>query len=403
MLSVAQARQRILDRVGRLAAEDVPLREAAGRVLAEEVRATTDVPGFTNSAMDGYAVLAQDVAAAGPANPVRLPLRGEVRAGVGPPHPLQAGTAIRIMTGAPVPAGADAVVRVEDTAEEDGAVLVRASVSAGTSLRAAGSDLRAGDLVAAPGRVLSPGVIGVCAAAGRTSLRCLRRPSVMVLTTGDELRDVGEPLGPGQIVNTNRYTLAAAVEEAGGLVLDAGVAPDEREEIAAALRQADAADLVISSGGVSMGTYDLVRDLLAQEGRIDFWQVALRPGKPLAFGSVRGVPLIGLPGNPVSSLVAFELFARPALLKMQAREDRERPRLWARTEDALSSPPHLEQYFRGIARRQDDGISVRLTGDQGSHVLRSMADANCLVILPLETGQIPAGERVEIIELAPIR
>ena len=403
MLSVAQARQRILDQVGRLAAEDVPLREAAGRVLAEEVRATTDVPGFTNSAMDGYAVLARDVAAAGPANPVRLPLRGEVRAGVAPPHPLQAGTAIRIMTGAPVPAGADAVVRVEDTAEEDGAVLVRASVSAGTSLRAAGSDLRAGDLVAAPGRVLSPGVIGVCAAAGRTSLRCLRRPSVMVLTTGDELRDVGEPLEPGQIVNTNRYTLAAAVEEAGGLVLDAGVAPDEREEIVAALRQADAADLVISSGGVSMGTYDLVRDLLAQEGRIDFWQVALRPGKPLAFGSVRGVPLIGLPGNPVSSLVAFELFARPALLKMQAREDRERPRLWARTEDALSGPPHLEQYFRGVARRQDDGISVRLTGDQGSHVLRSMADANCLVILPLKTGQIPAGGRVEIIELAPIR
>jgi len=403
VLSVAQARQRILDQVGRLAAEDVPLREAAGRVLAEEVRATTDVPGFTNSAMDGYAVLARDVAAAGPANPVRLPLRGEVRAGVAPPHPLQAGTAIRIMTGAPVPAGADAVVRVEDTAEEDGAVLIRASVSAGTSLRAAGSDLRAGDLVAAPGRVVSPGVIGVCAAAGRTSLRCLRRPSVMVLTTGDELRDVGEPLEPGQIVNTNRYTLAAAVEEAGGLVLDAGVARDEREQIAAALRQAAAADLVISSGGVSMGAYDLVRDLLAQEGRIDFWQVALRPGKPLAFGSVRGVPLIGLPGNPVSSLVAFELFARPALLKMQAREDRERPRLWARTEDALSGPPHLEQYFRGVARRQDDGISVRLTGDQGSHVLRSMADANCLVILPLKTGQIPAGGRVEIIELAPIR
>ncbi|TMD13048.1 MAG: molybdopterin molybdotransferase MoeA [Chloroflexi bacterium] len=403
MLSVAQARQRILDQVGRLAAEDVPLREAAGRVLAEEVRATTDVPGFTNSAMDGYAVLARDVAAAGPANPVRLPLRGEVRAGVAPPHPLQAGTAIRIMTGAPVPAGADAVVRVEDTAEEDGAVLIRASVSAGTSLRAAGSDLRAGDLVAAPGRVVSPGVIGVCAAAGRTSLRCLRRPSVMVLTTGDELRDVGEPLEPGQIVNTNRYTLAAAVEEAGGLVLDAGVARDEREQIAAALRQAAAADLVISSGGVSMGAYDLVRDLLAQEVRIDFWQVALRPGKPLAFGSVRGVPLIGLPGNPVSSLVAFELFARPALLKMQAREDRERPRLWARTEDTLSGPPHLEQYFRGVARRQDDGISVRLTGDQGSHVLRSMADANCLVILPLKTGQIPAGGRVEIIELAPIR
>jgi molybdopterin molybdotransferase len=403
VLSVAEARQRILERVSRLPAEGVPLGAAAGRVLAEDVRAGADVPGFDNSAMDGYAVLARDVAAAGPHNPVRLPVRGEVRAGVAPPHPLQAGSAMRIMTGAAIPSGADAVVRVEDTSEEDGAVLVRVPVAAGTSLRAAGSDLKAGDPIASTGQLLTPGVIGVCAAAGRSSLRCLRRPRVMVLTTGDELREVGEPLGPGQIVNTNRYTLAAAVEEAGALVLDAGVARDEREEIAAALVRAQDADLVISSGGVSMGTYDLVREMLAQEGRIDFWQVALRPGKPLAFGAVHGVPLIGLPGNPVSSLVAFELFARPALLKMQGREDRERPRLLARTEEELSSPPHLEQYFRGIARRDGEEIKVRLTGDQGSHVLRSMADANCLVVVPQDTGRIPAGETVEIMALAPIR
>jgi molybdopterin molybdotransferase len=403
VLTVAQARRRILDHVNRLPAEDVPLGSAAGRVLAEEVSSAADVPGFANSAMDGYAVLARDVLAAGPSSPVRLLVEGEVRAGVAPPHPLQAGTAMRIMTGAAVPAGADAVVRVEDTSEEDGAVLVRAAVPAGTSLRAAGSDLRAGDIVASAGRVITPGVIGVCAAAGRTSLRCLRRPRVMVLTTGDELRDVGEPLGPGQIVNTNRYTLAAAVEEAGGLVVDGGVAGDEREQIAAALAQAASADLVVSSGGVSMGTYDLVREMLAQEGRMDFWQVALRPGKPLAFGIVHGVPLVGLPGNPVSSLVAFELFVRPALLEMQGREDRERRRLQARTDETLQSPPHLEQYFRGVARREGDGIRVRLTGDQGSHVLRSMADANCLIVVPQETGRIPEGGTVEIMELAPIR
>jgi molybdopterin molybdotransferase len=362
-----------------------------------------DLPGFDNSAMDGYAVLAHDVAAAAPRTPVRLPIEGEVRAGFAPPHPLLTGTAMRIMTGAAIPSGADAVVRVEDTSEEDGSVLVRASVPSGASLRARGSDLRSGDPIASAGQVLTPGVVGVCAAAGRASLRCLRRPRVMVLTTGDELREVGEPLGPGQIVNTNRYTLAAAVEEAGALVLDAGVARDEREEIAAALEQAKGADLVISSGGVSMGAYDLVRDMLDRKGRIDFWQVALRPGKPLAFGTVHGVPLVGLPGNPVSSLVAFELFARPALLKMQGREDRERPRFQARTDEELTSPPHLEQYFRGIARREGDVIRVRLTGDQGSHVLRSMADANCLVIVPQQKGSVPAGAAVEIMALAPIR
>ncbi|HYM51638.1 MAG TPA: gephyrin-like molybdotransferase Glp [Candidatus Limnocylindrales bacterium] len=402
MLTVAEARQRILAPLTRLPGEEVAVREAHDRVLAESVTATTDVPPFANSAMDGYAVIAGDVAQARPDRPVRLAVAGEVRAGFAPAHPVRPGTAVRIMTGAAIPDGADAVVRVEDTAEGDHEVLVQVPVEAGTSLRAAGSDLRAGEVVAREGQVLTPGVIGVCAAAGRRRLRCVRRPRVLVLTTGDELREPGEPLQPGQIVNTNRYALAAAVAEAGGVVVDAGVARDERAQLAAALQRASEADLVVTSGGVSMGSYDLVRDLLAQEGAIDFWQVALRPGKPLAFGRIHDVPMIGLPGNPVSSLVTFELFARPALLRMQGREDRERPRLTARTDSALVNPPHLEQYFRGIARHGPDGLRVALTGDQGSHVLRSMADANCLVVVPQGTSRVPAGAEVEIMPLAPI-
>jgi molybdopterin molybdotransferase len=242
----------------------------------------------------------------------------------------------------------------------------------------------------------------VFAAAGRRAIRCVRRPRVLVLTTGDELREAGEALGPGQITNTNRYALAAAAEEAGAQVSDVGVARDDRADLVQRLRSAGDADLVLTTGGVSMGAYDLVRDLIEKEQAVDFWQVALRPGKPLLFGTIGGTPLIGLPGNPVSTLVTFELFGRPALLKMQGRTDLERPRLTATTEDALTNPPHLEQYFRGVARHDGDRIVVRLTGDQGSHVLRSMADANCLIVVPQGTSEVAAGQPVDIIPLAPI-
>ena len=389
MLTVAQARERILERIAPLAAENVPLAQARGRVLAEEVRAERDVPPFTNSAMDGYAVRAVDVRTASPSQPVHLSLLGEVRAGAAPPAAVQPNTTLRIMTGAMLPEGSDAVVRVEDAAERDGAVEVRIPVESGTSLRAAGSDLRRGDLVAAAGRVITPGLIGVLASAGRTSVRCVGRPRVLVLTTGDELREPGESLGPGQITNTNRYTLLAAIEDAGGVVIDAGVARDERQDLLDRLRNVHQAQLVVSTGGVSMGAYDLVRGLLEEKEAVDFWQVALRP-------------LIGLPGNPVSTLVGFELFVRPALLKMQGRTDLERPRLTAITEDPLVNPPHLEQYFRGIARRDGGRVAVKLTGDQGSHVLRSMADANCLIVVPQGTREVAVGSAVEIIPLAPI-
>jgi molybdopterin molybdotransferase len=402
LLTVAQARDRILSRIAVLDADDVSLIEARGRVLAEEVRSDRDVPPFTNSAMDGYAVRATDTRSASSREPVRLAVLGEIRAGAAPSTSVRPSAALRIMTGGAMPEGADAVVRIEDTAERDGQVEVRVAVEPGTSVRRAGSDIRRGDVVAERGRVVTPGVIGVLASAGRTSVRVVRRPRVMVLTTGDELRDAGEALGPGQITNTNRYTLRAALEEAGAEVIDAGVARDERHDLINRFEAAADTDLAVTTGGVSMGAYDLVRALLEEQQTVDFWQVALRPGKPLVFGTIRGVPLIGLPGNPVSTLVGVELFVRPAILKMQGRTDLERPRLPAVTEAGLVNPPHLEQYFRGIARRDGGRVVVRLTGDQGSHVLRSMADANCLVVVPQGTSEVAAGAAVEIIPLAPI-
>ena len=376
--------------------------EARGRVLAEDVASDRDVPPFTNSAMDGYAVRAADTRSASATKPVHLEVLGEIRAGIAPSISVRPSTALRIMTGAVMPEGADAVVRVEDTVERDGRVEIRVGVEPDTSVRHAGSDIRSGDTVAQGGRIVSPGLIGVLASTGRTTVRTMRRPRVTVLTTGDELRNAGESLGPGQITNTNRYTLRAALEEAGAEVVDAGVARDVREDLVTRLQAAVRTDLIVSTGGVSMGAYDLVRALLEEQGAVDFWQVALRPGKPLMVGTVEGRPLIGLPGNPVSSLVGVELFVRPAILKMQGRADLERQRLTATTDDTLHNPPHLEQYFRGVARRDGDRIRVRLTGDQGSHVLRSMADANCLVVVPQGTAEVRVGEPVQIIPLTPI-
>jgi len=352
--------------------------------------------------MDGYAVRAVDTRTAAAAKPILLEVLGEIRAGAAPPTSVRPSTALRIMTGAVMPEGADAVVRVEDTVERDGRVEIRVAVEPDASVRHAGSDIRRGDTVAKRGRIVTPGLMGVLASTGLTTVRTIRRPRVTLLTTGDELRDAGESLGPGQITNTNRYTLRAAIEEAGAEVVDAGVARDVREDLVTRLQAAARTDLIVSTGGVSMGAYDLVRALLEEQGTVDFWQVALRPGKPLMVGTVEGRPLIGLPGNPVSSLVGVELFVRPAILKMQGRTNLERQRLTATTDDTLQNPPHLEQYFRGIARRDGDRIRVRLTGDQGSHVLRSMADANCLVVVPQGTTEVRPGEPVEIIPLAAI-
>ena len=402
MLTVAEARARILARISRLDSEQVDLLEARDRILAEQVRAVRDVPPFTNSAMDGYALRASDTGPASPQRPVELRLLGEIRAGTAAALAVEEGSAIRIMTGAMLPVGADAVVRVEDTAESDGRVEIRVPVGKGVNVRAAGTDVARGSIVADPGRLVTPGLIGVLASAGRSAIHCVRRPRVRVLTTGDELREAGEALAPGEITNTNRYSLLAALAAAGAIGLDAGVAPDERVALAKGLEPAGDADLVLTTGGVSMGAYDLVRSLLEERDAVDFWQVALRPGKPLIFGSVRGVPLIGLPGNPVSALVGFELFVKPALRRMQGRTDPGPTLLTATTEERLAAIPGLEQYLRGVAHRESGRLLVKLTGNQGSHVLRSMADANCLVRVPPGQGELAAGAAIEVIPLAPL-
>ena len=401
MLTVVQARDRILARIATLDAEDVALLESRDRVLVEEVRAVRDVPPFTNSAMDGYAVRADDVRVTSPERPARLRLLGEIRAGAPAAMAVTPSTTLRIMTGAMIPPGADAVVRVEDTSEADGQVEIRVGVETGTNVRGAGTDVAKGSVVATPGRLVTPGLIGVLASAGRSTVRCVRRPRVRILTTGDELRDAGQSLGAGEITNTNRYTLLASLEASGAIGLDSGVARDDRADLAARL-ESDGADLVVTTGGVSMGAYDLVRSLLEEHDAVDFWQVALRPGKPLLFGSVHGVPLIGLPGNPVSSLVGFELFVKPAIRKMQGRVDVEPLLIPAVTVDRLTSIPHLEQYLRGVARREAGRLLVHLTGNQGSHVLRSMADANCLVRVPAAEGDLGPGAAVEILPLGSL-
>ena len=401
MLTVVQARDRILARIATLDAEDVALLESRDRVLVEEVRAVRDVPPFTNSAMDGYAVRADDVRVTSPERPARLRLLGEIRAGAPAAMAVTPSTTLRIMTGAMIPPGADAVVRVEDTSEADGQVEIRVGVETGTNVRGAGTDVAKGSVVATPGRLVTPGLIGVLASAGRSTVRCVRRPRVRILTTGDELRDAGQSLGAGEITNTNRYTLLASLEASGAIGLDSGVARDDRADLAARL-ESDGADLVVTTGGVSMGAYDLVRSLLEEHDAVDFWQVALRPGKPLLFGSVHGVPLIGLPGNPVSSLVGFELFVKPAIRKMQGRVDVEPLLIPAVTVDRLTSIPHLEQYLRGVARREAGRLLVQLTGNQGSHVLRSMADANCLVRVPAADGDLGPGAAVEILPLGSL-
>jgi molybdopterin molybdotransferase len=402
VLTVAEARARILLGVPVLDSETVELLQSRDRILAEDVRAVRDVPPFTNSAMDGYALRASDIAPATRERPVELRLLGEVRAGAAAGLAVEQGSAIRIMTGAMLPQGADAVVRIEDTAEADGQVQIRIPVGTGVNIRAAGTDVAEGSVVATPGRLITPGLIGVLASAGRNTVRCVRQPRVLVLSTGDELRNAGESLGPGQITNTNRYSLLAALAAAGAVGLDAGAAPDEREALAERLELARDADLVLTTGGVSMGAYDLVRSLLEERDAVDFWQVALRPGKPLIFGSIRGVPLIGLPGNPVSALVGFELFVKPALRRMQGRSDSGPTLLPAISEERLGAIPGLEQYLRGVARRESGRLLVKLTGNQGSHVLRSMADGNCLVQVLPGDREVAAGSAVEIIPLVPL-
>lgn len=400
MISIEEAVKNIMDAVQPTGVETVPLTEAFGRILAEEVRADSDVPFSDNSAMDGYAVKAADVAGATEETPAELEVVGEIPAGGSADVEVKAGTAVRIMTGAPVPPGADAVVMVERTETHGNTVLIQAAVKEGANIRRAGEDVKKGQLLFSTGRRMAAADVGVAASSGCPELKVGRRPVVGIISTGDEIVEPGEAAGPGKVRNSNSYTLHSLVQSAGALPKYLGIIPDERTAVEAAFMAAAAeCDIVLTSGGVSAGDYDYVKEILSKIGEMQFWKVRMKPGKPIAFGHVAGTPLFGLPGNPVSVMVGFEMFVRPALLKMMGATELFRQWTSARAEHDITDKAGRTKLFRGIATRGGGGATVRATGGQGSGILMSMSLANCLIVIPAETSTVKAGETVEIIPL----
>lgn len=394
MISLDDARKAVLDAVPRLDVRSVPIRRASGLVLAERVVAREQVPPFANSAMDGYAVRAADTEDASMSAPVRLRVVGELPAGRAPTRAVSAGEAIRIMTGAPVPEGADAIVMVERTERDGDGVLVHQAAMVGDHVRGAGGDLQAGQPVFEPGTVITPAHVGVLASLGYSEIAVVPRARVGVLATGDELVGGEDPLSPGQIRDANRPMLLALVEEAGCEARDLGIARDDESLIHRTLEDAFAScDAVITSGGVSVGDYDYVKAALDRFGVLQSWQVAIKPAKPFAFGVVRGVPVFGLPGNPVSAHVSFELFARPALLQMMGHAARFRPEIRAVAPEGMTRKPDGKLHLDRVrVDRRDGGYVAARTGSQASNVLSAMALANGLALLADGDGVSEGGE-----------
>ena len=406
MIGVEAARRAILAGVVPLPVEEVPLLDGLGLVLAEAMVATADVPPFRNSAMDGYAVRAADIRTATRTAPARLRVVAEGPAGYAPRGAVTPGTAIRIMTGAPLPSGADTVVRFEEadeptrdpaqasSAELEVAILVAQGPA--INVREAGEDLRAGSLALAAGTALRPAELGVLAALGYGRVRVHRRPHVAIVSTGDEVVPAGAPLAPGQIRDSNSTTLAALVRRYGGVPRLLGVARDTVEELTATLAAARDADLILTSGGVSVGDYDMVKDVLRAEGRIDIWQVRMKPGKPLAYGQLGGKPFLGLPGNPVAAYVSFELFARPIILRQLGHTTLDKPTIRARLVEPVRNGGGRQHYVRASVTAGPDGPIVRPTGEQGSGVLTALTRANGLLVIPEGVEALAADALVEV-------
>ncbi len=419
MISVEEALERILAHFQRLEPEERPILDALGQVLAEDAVAGFDIPPLDNTAMDGYAVRAADTEAASQAKPVRLRVIGELPAGRVFEGRVTSGSAVRIMTGAPIPPGADAVVPFEETDEaSSGAtrrfgtfakpsteVQVLRPATRGANVRRAGEDVRRDTPVMREGTVLGPARIGVLASLGKATVKVYRRPVVAILSTGDELLDPGQPSAPGKIYDSNAYSVAALVRQSGGIPRQLGIAADTVDALSDRIRRGLGADMLITSAGVSRGDYDVVKDVLAKEGDIDFWTVRMKPGKPLAFGAFpsgnRRVPHIGLPGNPVSSMITFELFGRPAVFKMMGRSDWRRPTTRAVADDRMVNTDGRRVYARAIVSRRGDRYHASLTGPQGSGILMSMALANALAVVPEDVPAIEPGSEVDCLMLDP--
>ena len=396
LTEIEEARRLVLDRVVPLEAEPVALKDALGRVLAEPVTSADAVPGFDNSAMDGYAVRAADTRGAN--GGARLRVVDESRAGHPAQRGLAEGEAIAISTGAMVPEGADAVVRVEDTDAGSQEVEIRVEVEAGRDIRRAGEDIAAGATVLAAGDEIGPAEAGVLVSVGRGEVTCARRPRVNLLTTGDELQEPGEPLRPGAIRNSNAYSVSGLIRRSGAVLGMVEMVPDDREATSDALTRALTGDVVVISGGVSVGPHDHVRPTLGALGAEEvFWSVALRPGKPTWFGvAPSGCLVFGLPGNPVSAMVTFLLFVRPAIRAMLGASPTQADRATAILDSDYPKQPGRAHVVRCRLELRDDGWHATPTKDQGSHVLTSMLGADALAIIPTTSGTVRAGERVKI-------
>ncbi len=397
MITVEEARRKILESVLLLGAERIDLLSALGRVLAEDITAGRDIPPRDNSAMDGYALRAEDIRSASRQNPVILEITEDIPAGSSPKHRIGRGQAARIMTGAPVPAGADAVMKVEETESEGGKARIFASAEKGLDIRLAGEDVKRGERVLPLGTVIRPEEIGMLASLGRSFISVRQRPLVAIISTGEELVEIDGDPGEGKIVNSNGYALAAQVLECGAVPLQIGIARDNKNDLMAKFAAAARADIIISSGGVSVGDYDLVKDIMQEIGNsMTFWRVAMRPGKPLAFGAIQGKPVFGLPGNPVSSMVSFEQFVRPALLKMMGHRDLFRRTVQAVLKEAVRKKAGLRYFFR-VRLCKENGIWTAVsTGEQGSGILKSMVLADGLMEIPEDLPEVKAGDTVTV-------
>lgn len=392
----------VLDGIGSLDPIELNLMDAQGLILAENVITDVPLPGFDNSAVDGYAVRAVDTKGAEEEKPVTLPVVGDVAAGKGAISGMGAGVSMRIMTGAPIPSGADAVIPLEWTDRGLAQVAIWQPARSGTSIRRAGEDLPAGAPALAAGAALGPQQIALLAAIGRDRVTVRPRPRVLVVSTGSELVEVGHPAGFGEVPDANSYLLAAAARDAGADAYRVGIVPDDHTKLLDVLEsQLLRADVLVTTGGVSMGAFDIVKQALSELGTVSFTRVAMQPGKPQGFGHLGDhVPIFCLPGNPVSALVSFEVFVRPAIRKLLGKRSIQRATVQASALERIESPAGVRQYRRGVLHREaNGGYSVTLVGGPGSHLIAAMASANCLVVIDEEVTEVVSGSRVTVIPL----
>ena len=409
MLSVEEARHQILRVFSTLDVGTFPITDSLGLVIAENVRSRINIPPLDNSAMDGYAVRSEDVKAASPKNAVNLKIIETIPAGSLPTEPIESGHASRIMTGAPIPDLADAVVPFEETTEEDflsttdiEEIGIKMAVPPGTNVRSKGKDIEKNDLVIEEGHIITPASVGVLASMGMSHVKAVRKPVISVLSTGDELLSPGQEPSGGKIYDSNSSSIVALISQLGAIPKYVGIAKDNMDSVRSKLAEAMGSDLIISSAGVSKGDYDMVKDVMSEHGDLQFWSVRMRPAKPLAFGilnknSDKPVPLLGLPGNPVSSLVAFEQFCRPAILKMMGKTDLERPIIQAVLKDSIMNYDGRRVYARVVVTETESGFVAETTGNQDSNILTSMLKANGLAICPEDEKSKNPGDIVTVV------